>query len=284
MSKSRVREAPARLALHVMPADLPRGGQAETRTICDELSRAGDPHVALTLFKSSAGNLRPEYCLDVADARLRRLGFDPGAALALRRFVVQARPDVVVTHGSESLKYALSIPRNVPIVHHRIGVATDRAQRGVRRAFQSLLLRRPRVVVAVSQDAADDVAGFGRRDAVVVPNCRHAAEYEVRERAPGNELKLLFVGHLVASKQPELFIALIQQMRERGHSIIGSIAGDGPLRGSLAAQLPPGVTMLGSRTDIKQVLARHDVLVFTSRREGEGMPGVLIEAGLAVGQ
>ena len=42
-----------------------------------------------------------------------------------------------------------------------------------------------------------------------------------------------------------------------------------------------GVELLGSRSDVPELLRRSDVLVFTSRPTGEGMPGVLIEAGLS---
>jgi glycosyltransferase involved in cell wall biosynthesis len=40
------------------------------------------------------------------------------------------------------------------------------------------------------------------------------------------------------------------------------------------------VELLGSRTDVAEVLRGADVFVFTSLPTGEGMPGVLIEAGL----
>ena len=40
------------------------------------------------------------------------------------------------------------------------------------------------------------------------------------------------------------------------------------------------VELLGSRSDVATLLPEFDVLVFTSIPEGEGMPGVLIEAGM----
>jgi glycosyltransferase involved in cell wall biosynthesis len=41
------------------------------------------------------------------------------------------------------------------------------------------------------------------------------------------------------------------------------------------------VALLGARSDVAEVMGRADLLVFPSRPAGEGMPGVLIEAGLA---
>ncbi len=42
-----------------------------------------------------------------------------------------------------------------------------------------------------------------------------------------------------------------------------------------------GVELLGSRSDIPELLRASDLMVFPSRPAGEGMPGVLIEAGLS---
>ena len=39
--------------------------------------------------------------------------------------------------------------------------------------------------------------------------------------------------------------------------------------------------MLGRRSDVPQLLSESDIFVFTSLPPGEGMPGVLIEAGLS---
>jgi glycosyltransferase involved in cell wall biosynthesis len=39
--------------------------------------------------------------------------------------------------------------------------------------------------------------------------------------------------------------------------------------------------MLGWRDDVAEVLRKADIFVFTSAPTGEGMPGVLIEAGLS---
>ena len=42
-----------------------------------------------------------------------------------------------------------------------------------------------------------------------------------------------------------------------------------------------GVELLGSRSDVADLLRQSDIMVFPSRPAGEGMPGVLIEAGLS---
>ena len=59
------------------------------------------------------------------------------------------------------------------------------------------------------------------------------------------------------------------------------LIGDGILRARVESPArDAGVEMLGSRSDVAELLGRSDVMVFPSRPQGEGMPGVLIEGGL----
>ena len=71
------------------------------------------------------------------------------------------------------------------------------------------------------------------------------------------------------------------KLRERGVDVQGVMVGDGPFLEPLQRVSPDGVEFLGSRTDVPQLLGEADVFLFTSMTKGEGMPGVLIEAGLA---
>jgi glycosyltransferase involved in cell wall biosynthesis len=60
------------------------------------------------------------------------------------------------------------------------------------------------------------------------------------------------------------------------------MVGEGPLDPSLRREaLSNGVEMLGARHDVAVLLRAADVFLFPSLPAGEGMPGVLIEAGLS---
>jgi len=61
----------------------------------------------------------------------------------------------------------------------------------------------------------------------------------------------------------------------------GLVVGDGPLQADLRAAAADGVTLLGRRLDVADILRDADILVLPSSPESEGMPGVLIEAGLS---
>ena len=262
----------ARLVLHVLPVDLARGAQTYARELRLALDDSTTRHRTLTLFRSEPGALDPDLTLDVPSGPLRRV-------------VRRERPDVVVAHGVEPLKYAAlaGVPKE-HLAYYKIGVGGDRLQ-GVRGTLHRRMLRRVATIAAVSNDAADEVRAWNvaTSDVVVIPNGRDPARFGRRDiAAPDGRARLVFVGHLTASKRPERFIEVIRRLRAGALDLDASIAGDGPLldamRGTAEAA---GVTLLGRVDDVPGLLARSDVMVMTSVPEGEGMPGVLIEGGLA---
>ncbi|HLM95279.1 MAG TPA: glycosyltransferase, partial [Acidimicrobiales bacterium] len=90
------------------------------------------------------------------------------------------------------------------------------------------------------------------------------------------------VGALTPQKQPDRFVEVVRSVRAEGRAVQALIVGDGPLAGDLAVlAADTGIELVGTRSDVPELLRRSDVLVFTSLPAGEGMPGVLIEAGLS---
>ncbi len=93
--------------------------------------------------------------------------------------------------------------------------------------------------------------------------------------------RIAFVGALVPTKRPGLFIDVVGALRGEGLEVAGVIVGDGALPHEVAARAEShDIEYLGHRSDVATILAESDVFLFTSVSEGEGMPGVLIEAGL----
>ena len=99
---------------------------------------------------------------------------------------------------------------------------------------------------------------------------------------PTADATLIFVGALTPQKQPDRFVEVVRRLRAEGRPSrawwSATARSPGTLAPSAAAH---GVELLGSRSDVPELLRRSDVLVFPSRPTGEGMPGVLIEAGLS---
>lgn len=275
------------VVLHVLPIDIARGAQRYARALVDLLDGRGARHRTLTIFESRERVLDADVKLELPRAMAARWGFDPRVVAPLRAAVHRTDATVVIAHGGEPLKYlTLSLPLSPLMVYYKIGLVTPRARRGTRRLFHSALLRRPSWTAGVSEDClneAENVFGVSRERLTLVPNGRSAGEFHPRGEGPPRETPVLtFVGHLSRSKRPGLFIELVQQLRERGLRFEARMVGEGPLRAELADDANrAGVTLLGRREDVPALLRESDILVFTSVPEGEGMPGVLIEAGLS---
>jgi glycosyltransferase involved in cell wall biosynthesis len=273
------------LVLHVLPADIARGAQTYARELRERLDGRGAVHRTLTIFGSDDDTLHADVKLAVADGRLRTLIADPRAVWRLRARVHAMQPSIVVAHGGEPLKYCVlaGVPRH-RLVYYKIGIAA-KALRGPRRAFQRALCQRAGVVAGVSDDVLEEARRFGVAEdrLALIPNGRDPEVYVPPERpADKRFVHLVFVGRLVASKRPGRFVELVRALHEADLPIVGVIAGTGPLLSSItedANGLP--IKVLGEVGDIPAVLRESDVFVFTSVPAGEGMPGVLIEAGLA---
>ena len=273
--------------LHVLPMDLARGSQIHARALRDALDRPERRHLLLTLFEAPDRGLDPDISLGVHAGRLRRWGFDPRAALRLRRCARQLRPAVMVAHGSEALKYSIAARlRDCRLVYYAIGVATPAVHDQPTRALYRWLYHRADLIAGVSAEVVDEcnqLMAVPRERLLLAPNGRDPGIYQPHVgRGSGDLPTLAYIGHLTPEKRPEAMLEVTARLRARGRDLRAVMVGDGPLGTELrhrARQV--GVEMLGVSNDIAAVMRECDVLLFPSGYHGEGMPGVLIEAGLA---
>ncbi len=273
------------VVVHILPYDLARGAQRYARALVDRLDSPEDRHLILTLFSSDPVVLRADRELGVPRGWWRRAGVDPRVVTRLRKALRDIRPAVVVAHGGEPAKYAaLASPRDLPIVYLSIGSAHPNLRRSTNRAMHRFYARRADVVVAVSSDVAEEARvlhGLPGDRVVVIPNGRDPDLFRPSGLARVGPAMLIFVGHLDAGKRPERFIELVAALRERGHEIQSQMVGEGPLADVVRPAADSAeVAMLGRRDDVPALLRASDVLVLSSQPP-EGMPGVLIEAGLS---
>lgn len=279
--------APRRRArvVHLLPQDLNRGAQIYAAHLRDAL--ADDPtqeHLVVSLFAARPAALRPDFSLDVMSSLFRHAGLDPRAVLRLRRLLRRLSPAVTVAHGGEVLKYAVAA-HAAQIVYYRVGLSTAELTRTGRTTLYRALARRATRVVGVSQTVRDQLAtvlGVPAERLAVIPNSRDPEIYHPPKSAlTESEPLVLFIGQLERGKRPNLFLDVIETLRTRGIAHRGAVVGDGALRPSLVTRATSlGVELLGVRRDVPDVLRSASVLVMTSDADTEGMPGVLIEAGL----
>jgi glycosyltransferase involved in cell wall biosynthesis len=230
--------------------------------------------------------------------RVPSLRMDMATLSSVRGTLTRFRPQVVHAHGGEAFKYLAfaTLWRRTPIVYRRIGLAHDSATQGLGRAKHAVLLRRSELVVAVAEAVRrETVETFKIPEGRVVTIPRGVdpvrlradrgrdvvrAELGIRASAP----VVIAVGALSSEKDPLAHLDLCATLARSLPDVVYLFAGDGPMRGDLEEAvrtrgLEGQVRLLGSRGDIGDLLRASDLLVLTSL--SEGMPGCLIEAGMA---
>ncbi len=278
------------VVLHVIPTATARGAQREARALATRLDIPGIRHHRLMSLFVAAREVDVDYALDHRGGDRPAVGFDPRLAWRLRSEIRRLDPTVIVAHGGDPLKYLVpaTVLLRVPLVYYATGTFA-RAGRIPSEVLWRTLVRRADVVAAEGTEVLEECSRVLRVPGtrlVLAPNGRDPEEFRPRavfagEFAPGPPL-VVFVGALTSGKRPDRFIEVVADLRRQGVALRAAVCGDGPLAAELGAPAAAAaVELLGSRSDVAAILRSADVLVFPSLPTGEGMPGVLIEAGLS---
>ena len=286
--------------LHLLPTLERRGAQMFARRLIAGLNGKGEVQQALAVLRPGGD----EVGIGPLIPALRLL--PPGGVvpkvLALRKWLASIQPDVILAHGGGPLKYAVlaragaATPR---IVYRKIGL-TERWL-GTRR-WLKLPVQRWLVGQA---DAISTVGEATRREAItlfhadparvrVIYNgyslehfaCPAGTRERVRQSlglSPATRV-LIAVWALGWEKNQAAMLRVLAALRRARPNLVLLIAGEGPERArldSLTDQLAvrDAVCFLGVRKDVPDLLAAADLCILTSLTEG--VPGVLIEGGLA---
>jgi glycosyltransferase involved in cell wall biosynthesis len=269
--------------LHVIPTALGRGAQVFARALVDELGGIENGHSLVSLFDGENG-VRVDRSLGLPGGLAAASGLHPPAVIRLARVLRDLRPDLVLAHGGDAFKY-LALTTRAPIAYCVIGTWPIAARGSAQSLLWRALIRRAWVCAAVSDDVAADlheVLAVAHERIVVIPNGRDAERYRPAPHARNADaVSLLFVGAFTEGKRPDRFVDLVRRLRQEGLPISATMVGDGPLRRALEADATAaGIELAGFQAEVVPFLQGADVFVFPSAPDGEGMPGVLIEAGL----
>src|SRR5215204_314800 len=213
-----------------------------------------------------------------------------GLRSAMRRF----RPQVVHAHNVKATGVAAvadlpRLGRRAPLVATFHGVRREEYRRA------ASVLRLADAVVCVSNDLLEGLARYGIRPERLrmIPNAVPLAsplshtrrEALDRELALGEGPVVSFIGRLVEQKAPWRFLEAAALVAAERSDCRFLIVGEGPLHPvleDLSRRLGTAnvVRFTGVRTDARDLIARSDLVVFSS--DWEGMPVVALEA-LAAG-
>jgi len=266
-----------------------RGGQQQVLLLCRELSRHGA--VEQVLVTKQGGELARRAAADgiTVQGVAWEIGLDPRAWWQLRRAISAFQPDIIHVHDSHALTLATTVAPG------RSLVATRRVDFHVGR-FGAW--RRPDRIVAVSSAVKQILIRDGiAADAIaVVPDGIDADEirrsavppFDIRSdlRLPASVPLAVNAAALVDHKDHRTLIRAAEYARAGEPQLHWIIAGEGALRGSLAAEiarleLQDRVHLVGFVERINALIAAADVFVMSSKLEGLG--SVILNA-LALGR
>ena len=142
--------------------------------------------------------------------------------------------------------------------------------------------------IAVSHAVARELTGglkLPPRRVHVIPNgCavdRRSDATPSFDSAMSRVLRLLMVSRMDDAKDPATALRAVALLREAGRAVSLALVGDGPLRGRLETLaektgVSEWVSFEGKRSDVAELMGRHDMLLHCTF--SEGFPNVLIEA------
>ncbi len=271
--------------LHVVTDTDRRGAQVFAEEITGRSRQDGAKIRSVALAPGKGGGGLPFEVLGP-----RRLA--PTSLRNLRRAL--RKVDVAVGFGSSTLLAGTlaGIGLDTVFVYRSIGESGYWANTLARRARVRAMLRRADGVIALWNGAASDLVdryGLKRERVFVIPRGVDSAKFPVADEAQRAsaraELGLPRFGSVACavgslSSEKNLGLAIDAVALHPGMRL--AIAGSGPDRALLEAHaeaVAPGrVRFLGALDSVVSVYQAADVNLLTSR--SEGMPGVLIEAGL----
>ena len=287
--------------LHVVATGQRRGAEMFASDLVRTLLGLGDFQQEVVLLRgpwpAAVVYDAPVVPLRGNGKRFPGLRMDVATLSSLREAVNRFRPQVVHAHGGEAFKYTAlaTTGRRTPIVYRRIGSAPGTITRGMKRAVHAALLRRSDRVVAVAESVRRETVETFRMpyDRVVMiprgvdPHRLRADRGRAVVRAdlgiPASSPVIIAVGALSPEKDPLAHLDVCATVAGSIPEVTYLFAGDGPMREELrdaieSRRLDDHVRLLGTRTDVGDLLGASDLLVLASRTEG--MPGCVIEAGM----
>jgi glycosyltransferase involved in cell wall biosynthesis len=281
--------SPAKTLLFVGPKPPPIGGSPLTvQAMLAEFARY--PNLKVRLISTSpAGDVRK---------KMRGFKFEKvrRTAAIIPQFLVKApRSDAAVVFANPLFAVTLApillfLAKlfRTPFYLKPVGAHIDLYAKSLKKPWQGYLMGSLRAcdgILAQSSLLKENLGKMDCRNAYYLPGCRPLAPLTEKRREDPDELRLIFLSHVIRAKGPLVVLEALQEVaktcaKKVSCDFYGPIHDD--VRDDFVSQIKAtpnarycGVAEAGSGT---QVIANYDVLVLPTFFETEGHPGVLIEA------
>lgn len=289
--------------MHLLTSLERRGAETFAIQLVDRLPReAFLPSIwTINPLVSSAKDIVPQRTVVLSSSE----PFDRPVVYRTSQHLVRAmrawRPHLVQCHGGRALKYAMILRpfwSAQVYVYTKIGSFYPWLDPLPKRLFYGFLLEQPDAIVAVGEhlrrevetvfnprrprvvtiNTGRDVAPFLEATPELIAQKRHELGLEPSDQC------LMTVGSLSWEKNPQFLLTVLRDLVPEHPRVKLVYVGEGPLEAELRQLaeregVADRVRFAGVREDVPHLLLAADVFVLPSLTEG--LPGVLIEAGMA---
>lgn len=291
--------APRIRTLHILTSLNRRGAETFAVLLVDRLSREAFDPAIWTIRPPDRGPYLVPHHTPVLRSKGGRSWYH--ALLDLKETVGTYQPHLIQCHGGRALKYAMMLKpfwRAQAYVYTKIGSVHPWLDHRLRHRFYAHLFEQVDAIVAVGEQVRREVETefHPRRPRLltiytgreVKPFLEVTPEVAARSRSElgldPSDVCLMSVGSLSWEKNPKSLLRLFSELAAADPRLKLVFVGEGPLEPELRQQAGrDGVTgrvrFLGVRSDVPALLSGADIFVLSSTTEG--LPGVLIEAGMA---
>jgi glycosyltransferase involved in cell wall biosynthesis len=283
--------------LHILTTLHRRGAETFAVQMIDHLDRDHfSPHIWPTRPARGDFALLPERTPVLSN----RAAHPAGVIRELLRALRTVRPHLIQCHGGVALNYALATKllwRPHAYVYNKIGSIHPYLDSSWKRRVSAVLFEQVDAIVAVGEEIRREIEGTfhpRRPRLVTISNGRDIRPFlavtpdvtaqKRRELGLGsNDLCLMQVG-ITREKEPHTTLRAFAGLASAHPDLQLAFVGDGPMvddlrQESVVRGLAHRVRTLGVRRDVPALLTAADLIVMPSSTEG--LPGVLIEAGMA---
>jgi glycosyltransferase involved in cell wall biosynthesis len=260
------------------------GVETRVRQIANALKSETELRIAVLAGSETESRLRDCGVLLHAFTRHPK---DPRLVLDLARAFRSTVPDVVDAHNPQSQLWGIpaarlaNVGRRIMTVHSQYGV-TEAFGRFYEPLFRQLR-EMATETVAVCESVAESLNGSSRPP-IVIHNGIETSITVPRVNEVGRPWTVGIIGRLAPIKAHAVALQALARIRRVLPPHVFLIIGEGPEYRRLTRlvsdlDLESSVKFLGARTDVRQLLARMDLICIPSLMEG--LPFVALEAAAA---
>lgn len=264
------------------------GAERQLALLAPRLRERGfEPAVATLRIAGHFFDELRELGIPIVHVGMRSRSDVRGAARAYRLW--RMRPEIVFTQSIDAhvIGHALALRARAPqVAAEHVGPGIDR---GGHRVLAARLVA-PHIsrVVAVSPSQIPDLVRLGYREGRIrvipngLPELRSSRERAVVRRELGlgdDDVAVVLLAMLRPEKRADRFVDAVAIAHASNPRIRGLVVGSGPQLDAIRARAgagETGVTVLGERSDVAELITAADIVCVTS--DVEGLPMSVLEA------